>query len=679
MTQSFSFFGIMYLATRNKGGFMKKVGLDFFKEVNFLSQLKAKGDYLSYVVSNADMDKNDYTSSIYLYNIKDQNHRRLTSGTRDGSYLWLNEEEILFRGKRDENKKKIQETHFYKINVNGGEAEKFLSLPYQIGKIEYIKEGQFLFVASYIEALDKIKDLKGHEKEDYIKSLDEEDDYEVIEEIPFWSNGGTYSKSKRNALYLYDQKTNVTTKLTDLKFQVLDFSYEKDFDNVILSGKNFEGKMEIFNHIYLVDLESKSLKQVSKAGDYSYKKWIQIDENTLMMYGADTKTYGLNENGKFSKFDLSTGQMTLMTPDLYHSTGNAVGSDLRIGNAPSPYVFKDQKLVFPYLDGYTSKLKTISVDGQLSDLLDTRAALDEFLYHEGKFYGICLYKNSPQEIYDLETMKALSTYNHSLLEEYDVRTPEAFAFDNREGISIDGFIIKPSNFNEKMKYPLILDIHGGPKTAYGDILYHEMQYWANEGYVVIYCNPRGSDGKENAFADIRGKYGTIDYFDIMDFVDEVVKRYDFIDEERMGVTGGSYGGFMTNWIIGQTNRFKAAASQRSIANWAGFFGTSDIGYFFASDQVGATPWSDPDKMWDQSPIKYADQAKTPTLFIHSQEDYRCWTPEAYQMFTALKYHGIESRLVMFSGENHELSRSGKPKHRVRRLNEITKWMDQYLK
>lgn len=136
---------------------------------------------------------------------------------------------------------------------------------------------------------------------------------------------------------------------------------------------------------------------------------------------------------------------------------------------------------------------------------------------------------------------------------------------------------------------------------------------------------------------------------------------------------------MTNWIIGHTNRFKAAASQRSISNWFSMGYTTDIGYFFAPDQIDATPWSNPEKLWEHSPLKYADQVQTPTLFIHSDQDYRCWLPEALQMFTALKYHGVEARLCMFRGENHELSRSGKPKARIRRLEEITAWFNRFLK
>ena len=165
----------------------------------------------------------------------------------------------------------------------------------------------------------------------------------------------------------------------------------------------------------------------------------------------------------------------------------------------------------------------------------------------------------------------------------------------------------------------------------------------------------------------------------MKFTDAVIAKYPAIDTARMGVTGGSYGGFMTNWIIGHTDRFACAASQRSISNWVSFSNTTDIGYRFGDDQMAANTWDNVEKMWWHSPLKYADQVKTPTLFIHSDEDYRCWLVEGLQMFTALKLHGVESRLCMFHGENHELSRGGKPNHRIRRLDEITNWFEKFLK
>lgn len=162
-------------------------------------------------------------------------------------------------------------------------------------------------------------------------------------------------------------------------------------------------------------------------------------------------------------------------------------------------------------------------------------------------------------------------------------------------------------------------------------------------------------------------------------MDRALEAFPFLDSQRMGVTGGSYGGFMTNWIIGHTDRFKAAVPQCCIANWITKTNTTDIGYAFNTTQLGGDVWENYDKMWELSPLKYADRVKTPSLIIQCDEDYRCWVAEGVQMFSALKYHGVPARLLMIHGEHHSVSRLGKPKKRVRRLNEIVSWLDTYLK
>ena len=164
----------------------------------------------------------------------------------------------------------------------------------------------------------------------------------------------------------------------------------------------------------------------------------------------------------------------------------------------------------------------------------------------------------------------------------------------------------------------------------------------------------------------------------MYFTKEMVKKYDFIDEEKIGVTGGSYGGYMTNWIVGHTDYFKAAVTQRSISNWISKFNTTDIGYYFVGDQVDGNPWDDTEKLWDNSPLKYANNVKTPTLIIHSEEDLRCDVNQAYQFFTALKYFGVDAEMLLIKGENHDLSRSGKPKSRIKRLEAISDWFERKL-
>ena len=224
-----------------------------------------------------------------------------------------------------------------------------------------------------------------------------------------------------------------------------------------------------------------------------------------------------------------------------------------------------------------------------------------------------------------------------------------------------------------------MNIHGGPRCAYGTGFFHEMQYWANKGYAVIFANPRGSSGNGSGHALLKGDFGGRDYDDLMSFVDATLDQIDFIDSSRLGVTGGSYGGVMTNWIIGHTDRFRAAASQRSISNWTSFEAMSDIGYNFGQNYTGGNPWNNVEALWNQSPLAYADKVKTPTLFIHSEEDYRCPLPEGIQMYSALQFFGVPSRIVIFKDENHELSRNGKPLNRIKRLQEIINWFEKYLK
>lgn len=228
---------------------------------------------------------------------------------------------------------------------------------------------------------------------------------------------------------------------------------------------------------------------------------------------------------------------------------------------------------------------------------------------------------------------------------------------------------------------MILEIHGGPATAYGNGLHHEMQVMASKGYVVLYTNPRGSHGYGHDFVNaVIGDYGGMDYEDIMAGVNYALENFTFIDHNRLFVTGGSYGGYMTNVIVTRTDRFKAAVTQRSICNWHSFYGTSDIGFYFTEWQHGhADLWDDAEKLLKLSPLHHARNVKTPILILHSEQDLRCPMEQAEQWYVALKRLGVETKLVRFPDENHELSRSGKPKHRLERLKHLIGWFDDRLR
>jgi dipeptidyl aminopeptidase/acylaminoacyl peptidase len=275
--------------------------------------------------------------------------------------------------------------------------------------------------------------------------------------------------------------------------------------------------------------------------------------------------------------------------------------------------------------------------------------------------------------------RRLTSANGRVLGRTDLGSIEEVWVKGGEGNRIQGWILKPPGFRRTRKYPSILEIHGGPRVQYGNFFMHEFYYLAAQGYVVHFCNPRGGQGYGEAHAKaIWNAWGTADYDDIMAWTD-YVKRRPYIDGRRMGVTGGSYGGYMTNWIIGHTDRFKAAVTQRSVSNYLSMWGSSDFNWVFQMELGNKPPWDDFANYWRQSPMKYMGKAVTPTLVIHSEQDLRCAIEQGEQVFVALKRLGVPTGMVRFPDEPHGLSRGGRTDRRVVRLKHILRWFDRYLK
>ena len=274
--------------------------------------------------------------------------------------------------------------------------------------------------------------------------------------------------------------------------------------------------------------------------------------------------------------------------------------------------------------------------------------------------------------------RKLTNLNESLWKQIHFAEVEKFTYKSADDWDVDGFIVKPINWQQGQKYPLILSVHGGPAGQYGVDWYHEFQVYAAKGYAVLFTNPRGSTGYGQKFErGIVGEWGGKDYLDVMNGVDAAIKRYPWIDTERMGVTGGSYGGFMTNWIVGHTNRFKAAVTLRSVVNFISDEGTRDGAYGHTPDFEGDL-FEKFELYWDRSPLKYAKNVKTPTLILHSDNDFRVPIEQGEQWFRALKHFGVTTEIVMFPRENHNLTRTGEPKHLVESLNWQLYWFDRFL-
>lgn len=659
---------------------MTALKLTDFLDYRYLSALEfaPNGEHAVLAVSKADAEENKYRSNLWLYHKADQTFTKLTSMDEENAAVWLDDETLLFSSMRDASLKKAVEkgeqwTVYYSISILGGEAEEYLRLPHAVKALVPLGDERFLLTVRDDSARIDLHSYSGEEKAKKEKEWKQNKDYEVLTEIPYWSNGVGFTNSQRNHLYVYDKKTDTYTALSG-PCDNARYCSKKEGKLLFLSHP-FVGKQELTNGLYEYDLLSGETVTRIPDGKYNIGFADYVGDDIICTV-SDMQHYGINENKNFYRLN---GQDVELLAVHDFGFGSSIGSDCRLGGGKSYQVY-DDALYFLSTEGSSSYLKKLTLDGNIQTISSGVGSVDCLAVSGDEILFIGMRGQQLQEVYSLNQGKEqqLSSFNQTVHQDVYVATPEAVPFEN-DGWALEGWVLKPKDFAPNKQYPAILDIHGGPKTAYGEVFYHEMQLWANMGYFVLFCNPRGGDGRGNEFADIRGKYGTIDYDDLMKFCDVVLEQYPQIDKAKVGVTGGSYGGYMTNWIIGHTDRFAAAASQRSISNWISMFCTTDIGYYFADDQCASTPWDKQDKLWWHSPLKYADQVKTPTLFIHSEQDYRCWLTEGLQMFTALKYHGVESRLCMFRGENHELSRGGKPRHRIRRLEEITNWFEEHLK
>ena len=642
---------------------MKRIEIDTFLKFQFLSspQFSPDGTKIAFTVSVPDLGSNGYLADLYLYDLETKSVSRITAGGDAKTWAWTPDNTLLFSAARTEAEKRDKEngiTHLYEISPSGGEAVCRASVPAVITGIHLLPDGRYLLTIRH----DNYKDTR-------------KKSYEVFDELPFWGNGQGYTNAKRNRYAVYDLKSGDLTYVDDEWTNCSQYSV---FGNLLLY-KAYPWKQSVMGirpGVYLYDLATGEKVTLIVPDSIRTGVVSLLDEKTAIIAATDDSYKDTTKYCYFYRMNLADGSMELIHPYESSIGISSVGSDSRFGSGQT---FKAVNGEFYYVStvGDFSHLYKISRDGTVSDPLTEGSSCDSFDLANGHIASM---EFCGMQIAELFVDGVQVTHmNDWLTEEYDVRTPEAFTFTASDGYEIHGWVLKPAGYEEEKSYPGILNIHGGPRTVYSDVYYHEMQMWANRGYFVFFCNPRGSDGRGTDFGNINGLYGTVDYQNLMDFTDEVLKRYPMIDASRLGVAGGSYGGFMTNWIIGHTDRFHAAASQRSISNWVSFEHNSDIGHTFILNNQGGNTRTNVELLWKQSPLQFAPNCKTPTLFIHSDEDYRCYMAEGIAMFSAIKRNGCPAKLCLFHGENHELSRSGKPENRIDRMREIIEWMDTYLR
>lgn len=449
------------------------------------------------------------------------------------------------------------------------------------------------------------------------------------------------------------------------------YSRKREIDN----EKTFDTGIYEFDLITNTEKEITSLLEHASCSEAFYAP----SGNMIAFIGSDQPVKSANVSSLFV-YHQQSGELTnLMGASEMYVGDCGVGDFKQKNTTPTFRWYNDETLFVTTSHEGRVNIWQVDLASNLTAIVQGMEQVFDFElnHHANTLYFASSTPTSPNEIYalDLDTKKRqqLTSFNEQYLKAYNLSTYLEVEYQVNDGGRIHGFLAQPSDFDATKKYPLIMNIHGGPHAMHASTFFHEAQVMTAQGYAVLLLNPRGSHGYGQSHVNgVIGAYGEGDYTDLMTGLDCVLADYEWLDAEQLYVTGGSYGGFMTNWIVSHTNRFRSAVTQRSISNWVSFTGVSDIGYYFTEWEMDTDNF-DLATMWKHSPLAYVKAIETPLLIIHSEEDYRCPMEQAEQLYTYLKILDQKTELLRFPKSSHELSRSGIPNLRIQRLHAIMDW------
>jgi len=625
--------------------------------------------------------------------------RQLTAGPRDGNPRWSPDGKTLAFNRSAEKEGRPQPPQIYLLSLDGGEARPLTDTPRGAGGFEWSPDGKTIAFSSTDDGKKEKEKPNPEDAEPKDKAPEHVSDVRVISKAVYRANGGGYLNPKAHA-HLWTVSVPSATadqpkakQITRGNFDEGNLSWSPDGSRIYFVARRVA---EPYYETAHTDLYS-----VTPDGS---------DERKLLSFDGGMRDYTFSNDGKRIAFGGVAGHKPVQSytqPDLFVSNneagaspknltasydfdiGGGIGGDQHAprGGSPGGVLWsKDDRWIYVNVAEHgAANLKRIdSATGKVEALTTGNHEIISYTATPDASKMALLISTSTNigDVFLLDTatgkLTQLTRVNDEFFAQLNLTDPEEIWYTSFDGKKIQAWIQKPPNFDPSKKYPFILEIHGGPHSAYGFTFTHEFQWMAAKGYVVLYTNPRGSTSYGQDFGNIiQYNYPGDDYKDLMAGVDEVVKR-GYIDTKKMGVTGGSGGGVLTNWTVGHTTRFAAAVSQRSIADWSGFWYTADF-WLYMPTWFRAAPWEDPKDFTNRSPITYVKNITTPMMFIEGEADYR--TPPADGgeiMFRALKYRKIPTVMVRFPNESHELSRSGAPWHRIERLQHIVNWFDKYL-
>lgn len=658
-------------------------------------RISPDGQRVAFVVTTIDEHKHQYRSSIWIVSTEGGEAKRFTAGpanthspgwSPDGRWLaFVSEREGESAGKDEKGQQKQGKgkPQIWLIPTDGGEARQLTFMQHGASNPVWSPDSRRLvFDAEVGPADEETEDGKPLPK------------VRVIDRLWYRLDGVGFIYERRHHLFLVDIAGGEPQQLTDGDWDDGDPAWSPDGTRVAFVSSRAEDRWRTpCPDVYMLTISNGKAGELRCVTNGSLAcaapSW-SPDGQTIAFLGS-TK---FRSSGHVDLYTIPSnaeqGSATSLTQEFEGSFQDWTNSDIGDEHlSPVPAWSSDGKTLYALASHRgASRVFAISISGagtQPPTLTSGDVHARDFSTDKSTS-KIALLLGSPtrvQEVFVRSTapsgeLRRLTDFNEALLSEMVLSIPEYMPYTGAEGWPIDGWILKPHTFDPTKKYPLIVEIHGGPATQYGYGFFHEMQLLTAAGYVVLYTNPRGSCGYGRDFSlAVRGAWGEKDSLDIMAGVDALLQK-GYVDEQRMGVTGGSYGGFMTNWLIGHTDRFKAAVTDRCVTNLASDFGSCDFGWTFADDELDTTPWEDLERYMHMSPIKYVKNMHTPLLIIHSEQDLRCSIEQAEQLFASLKYLGREVLFVRFEGQSHGLSRGGHPKLRLERLRHILSWFEKYL-